>query len=759
MSFEYDSYSEDLPAGHNTGNGGATTADDAYDDSSVDAAIAASAATAANGFIPASGVTSTPAVTAPSALKKKYTPLETAELGLERLVQKLQWPNQITAYREFGKEFLSQYSTWYNECQSIECAEALDAYQPNACRVKSKFLQPIERAKEGTAYQSLRARADAKCKEWSLERGAFHLEMRNINNDERRLQLLEHAAVSIWRMARILLASIQAMVYDPHNLVADMLLVAHDRVLRELCDLEEFVSIYKRIHKCGREAEDPNVMYVRRFGAADESDDNAPPTVDTNTSPITASAVQNVNENPPESIETTTKVTPVAKLFDEPNELTVEAVNKHWQEKVALLLAAGLPDSRNIQQMVQSSKKLQDMSTFGQQLISQVGGFTSSIASAVSKEVHPSTNMKLREGVSKSSTPPQLIWNSYKREFLFTREETAEESEVLRQTLDVSMRKVLCKNHCLINSIRPANFALPSDNLPPVTTAEKINAPPGSDPPQFHARHQSQQTPVLSKRLRDIPLELFKSITETLTNHVNKIFYECVRMFKTTSRDYEISEYIASSENELRKSKAAGEAAGVKFRQEKSPNSPLLHESMNKKIQTKAKEQQRRTDNKMDGLKRQFTQECSSLRNQLKQEREKRQKLENDMAQLKAQGGPSYGAHQTNTNATLEQALVPQRSTTLRTPKESPKLSQKKRNKKQHQNHKEKSTRSRETPPGGQGGDLHLSELNQPTGVLTAEEANQDGRGRGRGRGRGGSVNMSYVREQDSNQGRGRGNN
>eukprot|EP00956_Cyclotella_meneghiniana_P032800 scaffold91562_cov49-Cyclotella_meneghiniana.AAC.4 len=709
---------------------------------SVDAAIAASATTAAVGFIPASGVTSTPAVTAPSALKKKHTPLETAELGLERLVQKLQWPNPSRTRLPRVRQRISKPIL----------------YLPNACRVKSKFLQPIERAKEGTAYQSLRARADAKCKEWSLERGAFHLEMRNINNDERRLQLLEHAATSIWRMARILLASIQAMVYDPHNLVADMLLVAHDRVLRELCDLEEFVSIYKRVHKCGREAEDPNVMYVRRFGTADESDDNAPPTVDTNTSPITASAVQNVNENPPASVETTTKVTPVAKLFDEPNELTVEALNKHWQDKVALLLAAGLPDSRNIQQMVQSSKQLQDLSTFGQQLISQVGGFTSSIASEVAKEVRPSTNMKSKEGVSKSSTPPKLIWNSYKREFLFTREETAEESEVLRQTLDVSMmRKVLCKNHCLINSIRPANFALPSDNLPPVTTT--ANVPPGSDPPQFHARHQSQQPPVLSKRLRDIPLEQFKSITETLTNHVNKIFYECVRMFKTTSRDIKISEYIASSENELRKSKAAGEAAGVKFRQEKSPNSPLLHESMNKKIQTKAKEQQRKTDNKMDGLKRQFTQECSSLRNELKQERAKRQKLENDMAQLKAQGGPSDGAHQTNTTTTLEQALVPQRSTTLRTPKESPKLSRKKRRKQQYQNHKEKFSKSRGTPPGGQGGDLHLSELNQPTGVLTVEEANQDGRGRGRGRGRGGSVNMSYVREQDSNQGRGRGNN
>eukprot|EP00956_Cyclotella_meneghiniana_P031557 scaffold83163_cov103-Cyclotella_meneghiniana.AAC.1 len=87
MSFEYDSYSDDLPPDHDAaGTGGATTAtDDIYDDSSVDAAIAATAADAADGLTPAPGAASTPVVQAPSILKKVATPLETAELGLERL--------------------------------------------------------------------------------------------------------------------------------------------------------------------------------------------------------------------------------------------------------------------------------------------------------------------------------------------------------------------------------------------------------------------------------------------------------------------------------------------------------------------------------------------------------------------------------------------------------------------------------------------------------------------------------------------------
>eukprot|EP00956_Cyclotella_meneghiniana_P029572 scaffold72036_cov40-Cyclotella_meneghiniana.AAC.2 len=113
--------------------------------------------------------------------------------------------------------------------------------------------------------------------------------------------------------------------------------------------------------------------------------------------------------------------------------------------------------------------------------------------------------------------------------------------------------------------------------------------------------------------------------------------------------------------------------------------------------------------------------------------------------------------YQTNTTASLEPPLVPQRSTTLRPPKESPKLSQKNRRKQQHQIYKERFTKSGEVPPGGQGGDLDLIELQQPSGHVVDEAREKGGKGRGRGRGKGGSVNLSYVRGRDSNQGRGRG--
>eukprot|EP00956_Cyclotella_meneghiniana_P034320 scaffold103438_cov83-Cyclotella_meneghiniana.AAC.1 len=385
-------------------------------------------------------------------------------------------------------------------------------------------------------------------------------------------------------------------------------------------------------------------MYVRRFGAAEESDGNAPPTENTNTSPIQASAVQNVNENPPMSVETSKMSTPIAKLFEEPSELSVEAINKHWQDKVAFLLALGLPESKNIQQIVEISKQLQDMSTFGQQLISQVGGISSTIASKLTADMTPNANEGSAEKgkEKKSIPPPKLIWNSYKKEYQFTRDETAAESEALRRTLDVSMRKTLCSNHCLINSIRPANYALSSDTLPPVVTAEKIGAPPGADPPHFPTHHPNKQPSIPPKRLKDIPLEQMGAITDTLASHVNRIFYECVRMFKTKCRDIEISENIAISESELRKTKVASEAAGA-------------------------------------------------------------------------------------------------------------------RRKQQHQIYKERFTKSGEVPPGGQGGDLDLIELQQPSGHVVNETREKGGKGRGRGRG--GSVNLSYVRGRDSNQGRGRGKN
>ena len=204
--------------------------------------------------------------------KKKLSPLDRAKQFFGLFVDGLRWDTQKTAYRQFGEEYLRQYSQWYHESQNMKTAEALSAYRPGSCKVNTDFLQPCDRVREGTAYQSLLATADAKCDEWSLERGAMHLKVRRMNNDAAKEALIELVAHSMWRMARILLSTILSEEYDAHNLVADMLILHHQAVLKKLCSLEEFIRLYKKINKCGRDIEDPDVMFARRFGIATESD-------------------------------------------------------------------------------------------------------------------------------------------------------------------------------------------------------------------------------------------------------------------------------------------------------------------------------------------------------------------------------------------------------------------------------------------------------------------------------------------------------
>ena len=143
--------------------------------------------------------------------KKKFSPLKLAVQFLGRFVATLRWDTQSSAYREFGEKFLRLYSQWYNESQSIKNAEALGAYKPSACRVNSAFLQPCERVREGTAYKSLLAKFNAKCEKWSLARGSFHLEVRRMNNEAKREEILELMAFYIYRMASILLSTIEGI--------------------------------------------------------------------------------------------------------------------------------------------------------------------------------------------------------------------------------------------------------------------------------------------------------------------------------------------------------------------------------------------------------------------------------------------------------------------------------------------------------------------------------------------------------------------
>ena len=99
-------------------------------------------------------------------------------------------------------------------------------------------------------------------------------------------------------MASILLSAIKGIGYGPHNLVADMLLLGHDAVLKECCGLEEFITSYKRKHKINHNVEDSNIMYARLFGSATNHDGGATIQEDTPKSPILKDATRDINEIP-----------------------------------------------------------------------------------------------------------------------------------------------------------------------------------------------------------------------------------------------------------------------------------------------------------------------------------------------------------------------------------------------------------------------------------------------------------------------------
>lgn len=69
-------------------------------------------------------------------------------------------------------------------------------------------------------------------------------------------------------MANIFLHEIHGSLYNPYNLVADMLLIGHEVVTKHLGSLQEFVTAYKQIHRCGGAPEDWKVLFARRLPSA-----------------------------------------------------------------------------------------------------------------------------------------------------------------------------------------------------------------------------------------------------------------------------------------------------------------------------------------------------------------------------------------------------------------------------------------------------------------------------------------------------------
>eukprot|EP00956_Cyclotella_meneghiniana_P019569 scaffold33673_cov37-Cyclotella_meneghiniana.AAC.1 len=696
--------------------------DEFSDDSSTDAMLSTI-------DLSSPGASSAPVDSVDGILRnKKTSPLDVATDYIGRYVQTLQWSSQISAYHEMSDKFLRLFSQWYHECQSIKKAETLDAYKPSSCRVSSRFLQPCDRVKEGPAYLSLRNESDTKCLEWSLERGTYHLRMPKINNDAKQEEYLELLAYAFWRMAQILLSSIEGLPYGPHNLVADMLLITHSVVLKNLCSLEDFIRIYKSRHKCGRAMEDPDAMYARRFGVANESNGDV--------------TQQNL-DHPSNS------TLPVSNLFstaptppsEESPPQTIQEVERMWRARLAMAIAVA-DDSQNMQKMLENSK-MAELGKLGKDLINKDGGIIANVASQLASSTEPtqpSTPSRAMKKAKKAASP-KLIYDGYSRKYRFTREETAEEMKAWGDGLDTTMRKQLCASHCLINSIRSYNYKIPGEvpPTPPAAAVNRITEAPNSEPPQFD--YGPEQSVAPPEELSSVPLEKIGSLCQ-----VNKTI-----------------ENISASEDELKKSEVAKKATVVKFNAESEPTGPVIQELTTEAAQKASNEKLRKTNNTVDALRQQIKTLQSEIRKLKHEQQKKRKRTDDEDDDVKEQGGDIAGAHQTNpiviSSPTRNAPGAKKKNPYVRSPRE-------RKYRKVHHDHnrvlelvREEDEPSETLRNGGQRSGLVTSPTTTLRSPVEADGVHNGPGGQGKGKGKGKRRKQSRKKGSTSNRGKGNNSN
>ena len=759
MSNEYDS--RDDPNDQFDESGSATeqllTQEGDEDDSSIDAILATmdlpTVETPSTSVKPQGGV----------MVKSKRSPLDTAVLHLERFASKLRWSAQHSAYRQFGKIFLQKYANWYHESQSIQQAETQGAYKPQACEVKSTFLLPSERVREGEAYRHLLARANASCDRVTLERGGYHLEMRKINNEGAREMILELAAFSFWRMANTMLATLGAKAYNAHNLVADVLELDHETILKELCGLEEFIKFYKIKHRRSREVEDPDIMYDRRFGSAGEPDVSitdkvtSPPA-----SPSESDAMRNIHSVPPTTGGKSSESLPTSNLFDTTPTIDasiLEKLNRDWSERCALILAA-CSDSENMKKLKEHNPQLADLGKIGQNLINKEGGIASTIAK---KMVDPNTKPPSKPSANQTTptkrkqlASPKIVFDRYSRKYRFTREETLDESVKRMKKVDETLLKHFCNNLCLINSIRDSNFQLPNEPPPQPTAAslQNVAAQAGyAEMPTFdYGESDAPKAPP--NEMNKINLDLLGQATGLLRWHCEEIFRVCVRIFKRQCERNHTIDRVSAAEDEAMKAESARATNAVTWsEQNKEQPYAKTMDALATDAATKAtKKESRKQNNKIDSIDQRITAMQAELR-KLKKEQKKRQRESentNDPG-AKAPGGHNSGAQ---TNAQTDDQLTPTPQTQLHNPKEEKK---KKRRKDQKSVPVSQEMQlNRENPSGGNNGRAPAdTNTLQPNDRGSPERA---GRGRGGQRNGGGRGEFNNkLKKNGPKSGRGRG--
>eukprot|EP00956_Cyclotella_meneghiniana_P007975 scaffold10615_cov40-Cyclotella_meneghiniana.AAC.1 len=571
-------------------------------------------------------------------------PSQVAGRYIQTFTRSLLFESQRSAYHDISRNCL----------QSWETAEAMVAFIPQGCRVTASFLQVSDEARELFSEQSrlLAVEAADHANRASLERGAFHIRQKKINNDAKKIRLVEYVAESLVRMANIFLTEIHGTLYSPHNLVADMLLIDHTVLTKYLVPLEELISVYKRVHKCGREPEDWQALYARRFPASAGRD---PPSNSVSTAASTdnasATAVANANRVPPsassKSDNSASKINRALNFTPSNNSKPAENADiphaASNRETMALMLASFQRDSATAQSMIDSDPKMADLFKFGQSLIQKEGSLTSNIVARIAA-IEPDTATVSTPVKEKPSKPPlaspQLIYNAYKKEYMFTRDDTPEEIAMWERCLNDALRKEKCRNDCIINSIRSGNFELQSDRA----AQENLPKPPdGRTPPTFNGDDEDIQ--AKAAQYDQIPLVKLNETALTFKSHAFFLFSGAINIYLQQSSFNKTAQSISASESQYHKQKAGSEATGVVLKQPSQSAGPVLNEVVTTAARKESQKQVKQVEVTLDTLKRSY----ESIKKKFDNEKSKRKKLGKQLEQVKEHQAPVEGASQTNT--------------------------------------------------------------------------------------------------------------
>eukprot|EP00956_Cyclotella_meneghiniana_P016734 scaffold26669_cov48-Cyclotella_meneghiniana.AAC.1 len=207
-------------------------------------------------------------------------------------------------------------------------------------------------------------------------------------------------------------------------------------------------------------------------------------------------------------------------------------------------------------------------------------------------------------------------------------------------SLDATMRKQLCKDHCLINSIRSYNFKL-LDELPPTPPAAAVNRnvdTPGFEPPKFDYGVDEPAAP--SEELNSVPLDKIGSLAVAFRQQAVCLFSVSVRKFTKQCQINKTIENISASEDELKKSETAKKSTVVKWTADSEPTGPVMQELATTAAQQTANDKLRKTNNNVDALVQQIKALKSEIRKLKRAQRSKRKRdADDESVELKEPGG------------------------------------------------------------------------------------------------------------------------